>query len=80
MRYEDNMEGRTKWINEILSPALAQMPRCSIKSLEYVDRSSEMKGQAIIVTYDDGYSREVNVSADSSKACLYDLVYSHTLE
>lgn len=77
MRSDNTYEGIRQWVNNILSPALSDMPGCSIKSLAYIDGEDK---QVIKVTYDDGYSREVNVTADSAKACLYDLVYSHTLE
>lgn len=59
------------WIEDVLGPALAKMPGGSIGHLEYEDNGYS---QIIAVVYNNGYKREVNVTMDSARACLIDMV------
>jgi len=80
MRYTNTKDGIAKWVEEYLSPTLANMPGGSMAKAEYIDLSESKEGQYIEITYDNGYKRRACVTCDSARACIFDLINQGVLK
>lgn len=64
-------EIKQTWVNNYLSPTLKMVDRLDIRGLRYrIDGASEY----VDITFNNGYLKAVNVTGDSEKAIIEDVL------